>query len=206
MLLRRSSLWGCWNCCAFSKTCTWWGNSNVKPASFLYFLQLKIRHTDMRIFSVVWWILVQFLARNFTLIYSMVRRVEDEMAYWLGPVFVKFLRLFINLAISIHLFCCAYWRIKVSHRQRIKAMFISIPNTSAYSDIQRISGQIRKQRYIYMIINHGKRRILHWWAYSNWAERLWLWHSGFPCVQECPRRCEWACFTNSQGIIIPSST
>ncbi len=41
------------------------------------------------------------------------RRVEDEMSYWLGPVFVKLMRLFMNLTISIHLFCCAYWRIKV---------------------------------------------------------------------------------------------
>ncbi len=41
------------------------------------------------------------------------RRLEDEMSYWLGPVFVKLMRLFMNLAISIHLFSCAYWRIKV---------------------------------------------------------------------------------------------
>ncbi len=41
------------------------------------------------------------------------RRVEDEMSYWLGPVFVKLVRLLLNLAVSIHLFCCCYWRIKV---------------------------------------------------------------------------------------------
>ncbi len=35
------------------------------------------------------------------------------MSYWLGPVFVKLARLFMNLALAIHLFCCAYWRIKV---------------------------------------------------------------------------------------------
>jgi hypothetical protein len=40
--------------------------------------------------------------------------MEDEMSYWLGPVFVKLLRLFINLTVSVHLFCCAYWRIKVN--------------------------------------------------------------------------------------------
>ena len=41
------------------------------------------------------------------------RRLEDEMSYWLGRVPVKFMTLFINLAVSIHLFCCAYWRVKV---------------------------------------------------------------------------------------------
>ncbi len=49
------------------------------------------------------------------LIYIEIRRFEDEMSYWLGPVFVKFLRLFMNLGISIHFFCCAYWRVKVSN-------------------------------------------------------------------------------------------
>ena len=36
------------------------------------------------------------------------------MSYWLGPVFSKFLKIFINLMLSIHLFSCAYWRVKVS--------------------------------------------------------------------------------------------
>ena len=44
---------------------------------------------------------------------SIGRRLEDEMSYWLNPVFIKFMRVFINLAFSIHLSCCAYWRVKV---------------------------------------------------------------------------------------------
>jgi hypothetical protein len=40
-------------------------------------------------------------------------RLEDELSFWVGPVVVKFARLFINLGVSIHLFSCAYWRIKV---------------------------------------------------------------------------------------------
>ncbi len=43
----------------------------------------------------------------------MCSRLEDEMSFWVGPVIVKFARLFINLGVSIHLFSCAYWRIKV---------------------------------------------------------------------------------------------
>jgi hypothetical protein len=49
-------------------------------------------------------------------------RIEDEMSYWLGPVFVKLLRLFINLTVSVHLFCCAYWRIKVNTQEAIVNM------------------------------------------------------------------------------------
>ena len=41
------------------------------------------------------------------------RRLEDEMAYWIGPVFVKIARIIINLIFSIHIFCCGYWRVKV---------------------------------------------------------------------------------------------
>ena len=46
------------------------------------------------------------------------RRIEDEMSYWLGPVFAKFLKIFVNLMMSIHFFSCAYWRVKVRELTR----------------------------------------------------------------------------------------
>jgi hypothetical protein len=45
--------------------------------------------------------------------YAYDRRFEDEMSYWMGPVFTKFLKIFINLILAIHLCCCAFWRVKV---------------------------------------------------------------------------------------------
>ena len=43
----------------------------------------------------------------------LVRRLEDELSYWLDPVLVKFVRIFVNLGLAIHLSSCAYWRLKV---------------------------------------------------------------------------------------------
>lgn len=35
------------------------------------------------------------------------------MSYYFGPVFIKIFKLNIFLGISIHMFCCAYWRVKI---------------------------------------------------------------------------------------------
>ncbi len=55
------------------------------------------------------------------------RRIEDEMSYWLGPVFVKMVRLILNLAVSIHLFSCCYWRIKVVIVFAVKFRLVLVP-------------------------------------------------------------------------------
>ena len=55
------------------------------------------------------WLMSVFCAR----VIVIIRKIEDELSYWLGPVLAKFIRIFLNLVVSIHLFACAYWRVKV---------------------------------------------------------------------------------------------
>ena len=68
------------------------------------------------------------------------------MSYWLGPVFSKFLRLFVNLVLSIHLFACAYWRVKVCQQDAytLQSLKMHMNTCSATPVLWVLSSQLLK--------------------------------------------------------------